>query len=343
MSSTASTGAELGAAVLGAGAWGTALAMTLAEKGHRVTLWSYEADVAEEIERHGTNRYLTGVTLPRSLTATTDLPAAVRGAELVLSVSPSQVVRSVMSVAGPCISADALLVSASKGIELDTLLRMDEVIAAFAPPSVMERFSVLSGPSFAKEVADRAPTAVVVASHDEGAARRVQEAFQTPWFRVYTNPDVVGVEIAGALKNVIALAAGVTAGLGYGHNTTAALITRGLAEMARLGAAMGARSATFYGLAGMGDLVLTCTGSLSRNRTVGYRLGQGESLDDILADMTAVAEGVKTAEAVHELARRHEVEMPIAEQVYAIVHEGRSPADAVRALMLRDPKPEDWS
>jgi glycerol-3-phosphate dehydrogenase (NAD(P)+) len=341
VSSAASTGAELNAAVLGAGAWGTALAMTLAGKGHRVTLWSYEADVAEEIERQRTNRYLAGVTVPGNLVATTDLPAAVRGAELVLS--PSQVVRSVMSVAGPCISADALLVSASKGIELDTLLRMDEVIAAFAPAAVMERFSVLSGPSFAKEVADRSPTAVVVASHDEGAARRVQLAFQTPWFRVYTNPDVVGVEIAGALKNVVALAAGVTAGLGYGHNTTAALITRGLAEMARLGVAMGARSATFYGLAGMGDLVLTCTGSLSRNRTVGYRLGEGESLDDILADMTAVAEGVKTAEAVHELARRHEVEMPIAEQVYAIVHEGRSPADAVRALMLRDPKPEDWS
>ena len=240
-------------------------------------------------------------------------------------------------------NVDALLVSASKGIELGTHLRMDEVLREHVPSPVMERFCVLSGPSFAREVAEAAPTAVVVASHDEEAGRRVQEAFQTGWFRVYTNLDVVGVEIAGALKNVIALAAGVTAGLGYGHNTMAALITRGLAEMARLGVAMGARSATFYGLAGVGDLVLTCTGALSRNRTVGYRLGRGETLADILVDMKAVAEGVKTAEAVRELARLNDVEMPIAEQVYAIVHEGRTPATAVRALMLRDPKPEDWS
>jgi glycerol-3-phosphate dehydrogenase (NAD(P)+) len=330
-------------AVVGAGAWGTALAMTLVDKGHDVTLWSFEPEVADAIRATRANPYLPGIELPPTLAATSDLEAAVSDARLVVSVSPSQVVRSVMEVAGPALSPEALVVSASKGIELDTLQRMDEVIAAFVPGPVMERFSVLSGPSFAREVAERMPTAGVVASAHEGAGLRVQEAFQTPWFRVYTNTDTVGVEVAGALKNVIALAAGVTAGLGYGHNTTAALITRGLAEMARLGVAMGARSATFYGLAGMGDLVLTCTGSLSRNRTVGYRLGQGESLDEILADMTAVAEGVKTAEAVHELARRHGVELPIAEQVYAIVHEGRSPAEAVRALMLRDPKPEEWS
>jgi len=183
----------------------------------------------------------------------------------------------------------------------------------------------------------------VVASHSTDAAERVQALFQTPAFRVYTNRDVIGVELGGALKNVIALAAGAVAGLGFGHNTMAALITRGLAEMTRLGLAMGAEKATFSGLAGMGDLVLTCTGDLSRNRTVGYRLGQGESLEQILADMTAVAEGVKTAEAVYALARRHDVEMPIVEQVYAIVHEGHSPSDAVRTLMLRDPKPEEWS
>ncbi len=331
------------ATVVGAGSWGTALAVLLAETGHDVTLWSYEKDIASSINERSENPYLQGVRLPPRIRAETDLVAAVRGAKLVVSVSPSQVVRSVMKVAGPHIEEGALLVSASKGIELGSLLRMDEVIGEFVPPSVMDRLCVLSGPSFAEEVADRAPTAVVVASRHVDAARYAQEAFQTPWFRVYTNSDVIGVELGGALKNVIAVAAGVTAGLGHGHNTTAALITRGLAEITRLGVAMGARQATFYGLAGMGDLVLTCTGSLSRNRTVGYRLGQGESLENILSDMTAVAEGVKTASAVHELAFRHTVEMPIAEQVYAIVEEGRSAAEAMRMLMLRDPRPEEWS
>lgn len=333
----------LRATVLGAGSWGTALAMVLVEKGHDVQLWSYEEEVAASINAGRGNPYLEGVDLPTSLRAVTELTTAVASAELVLSVSPSQVVRQVMEVAGPAIPADALLVSASKGIELGSLERMDEVIAAYVDPRVAARTCVLSGPSFAREVAVRAPTAVVVAGRTQDAAEAAQAAFQTGWFRVYTNLDVIGVELGGALKNVIALAAGVAAGLGHGHNTTAALITRGLAEMTRLGVAMRARQATFYGLAGMGDLVLTCTGSLSRNRTVGYRLGQGESLDEILGDMVAVAEGVKTASAVRELAARHGVEMPIAEQVYAIVEEGRSPEEALRALMLRDPKPEEWS
>ncbi len=330
------------AAVIGAGSWGTALATLLAKAGHRVTLWSFEPDVAESINAQRRNPYLADVTLPASLTATTDLAEAVGEAELVVSVSPSQFVARVMGQAAPHIRPDALVVSASKGIELDTLRRMDEVIADVLP-GVRDRFCVLSGPSFAAEVARGGPTAVVVASHSEAAAERAQSLFQTPTFRVYTNSDVAGVELAGALKNVIALAAGAAAGLGLAHNTLAAIITRGLAEMTRLGLAMGAERATFSGLAGMGDLVLTCTGDLSRNRTVGFRLGQGESLEEILADMTAVAEGVKTAEAVHALARRHDVEMPIAEQVYAIVHEGRSPNEAVRTLMLRDPKPEEWS
>ena len=333
----------LRATVVGAGAWGTALAMLLAEKGHPVRLWSYEEEVADAIRERHENPYLPDVALPESILPETDLAAAVSDAQLVVSVSPSQFVRSVMEASAPSIPGDALLVSASKGVELGTLLRMDEVFAEVVPESAMERFCVLSGPSFAREVAARTPTAVVVASRDQRAAELAQASFQTPWFRVYTNLDVTGVELGGALKNVIALAAGVTAGLGYGHNTTAALITRGLAEMNRLGVAMGAKSTTFYGLAGLGDLVLTCTGSLSRNRTVGYRLGRGESLDEILSDMTAVAEGVKTAEAVRALAIRHDVEMPITEQVYAIVHEGVSPADAVRTLMLRDPKREDWS
>ncbi|MDE3005074.1 MAG: NAD(P)-dependent glycerol-3-phosphate dehydrogenase [Gemmatimonadota bacterium] len=331
------------ASVVGAGAWGTALALVLVERGHDVRLWSYESAVADSIQRHRRNPYLDGVTLPESLHATSDLTAAVAGAELVVSVSPSQVVRSVMQEAAPHLDSDAIVVSASKGIELRSLRRMDEVLAEELGPGLMERFCVLSGPSFAHEVAERAPTAVVVASRSQDAAERVQDAFQTPWFRSYTNNDVIGVELGGALKNVIALAAGMTAGLGYAHNTTAALMTRGLAEMARLGLAMGARPATFYGLAGMGDLVLTCTGSLSRNRTVGYRLGQGESLDAILLDMKAVAEGVKTAPAVRELAHRHDVEMPIVEEVCSIVEEGRSPVEALQKLMRRDPKPETWS
>ncbi|MDE3002165.1 MAG: NAD(P)-dependent glycerol-3-phosphate dehydrogenase [Gemmatimonadota bacterium] len=331
------------ASVVGAGAWGTALALVLVERGHDVRLWSYESAVADSIQRHRRNPYLDGVTLPESLHATSDLTAAVEGAELVVSVSPSQVVRSVMQEAAPHLDSDAIVVSASKGIELRSLRRMDEVLAEELGPGLMERFCVLSGPSFAHEVAERAPTAVVVASRSQDAAEHVQDAFQTPWFRSYTNNDVIGVELGGALKNVIALAAGMTAGLGYAHNTTAALMTRGLAEMARLGLAMGARPATFYGLAGMGDLVLTCTGSLSRNRTVGYRLGQGESLDAILLDMKAVAEGVKTAPAVRELAHRHDVEMPIVEEVCSIVEEGRSPVEALQKLMRRDPKPETWS
>lgn len=329
--------------VIGSGAWGTALAVLLSKKGHDVVVWCHEPHVAEAIREKGTNPYLEGVRLPEALRATTSLAEAVAGAGVVLSVSPSQFVGRVMAEAAPHVADDAVVVSASKGIEIATLRRMDEVLDEVLPARVMERFSVLSGPSFAAEVAKEAPTAVVAASRTTEAGRRVQEVFQTDYFRVYTNPDVVGVELGGALKNVVALAAGVAAGLGFGHNTMAALITRGLAEMRRLGVALGARKETFAGLAGMGDLVLTCTGDLSRNRTVGFRLGAGETLEEILGDMSAVAEGVKTAEAVKELARRHEVEMPITEQVNAIVHGESSPAEALRTLMLRDPKPEEWS
>jgi glycerol-3-phosphate dehydrogenase (NAD(P)+) len=331
------------AAVVGAGGWGTALAALLAGKGHRVVLWSFEEEVARSVNERHANPYLDGVRLPPSLTATPDIEDAVSGAELVVSVSPSQFVGRVMAQAAPHLDPNALVVSASKGIELGTWRRMDEVLAEVLPPGAMDRFTALSGPSFATEVAQGKPTAVVVASRSAEAALRAQAAFQTSAFRVYTNADVVGVELAGALKNVVALAAGVAAGCGFGHNTLAALVTRGLAEITRLGLALGAERATFSGLAGMGDLVLTCTGTLSRNRTVGYRLGRGESLRGILEDMKAVAEGVKTAEGVHALAARHGVEMPISEQVYAIVHEGLSPLEALRNLMLRDPKPEEWS
>jgi len=329
--------------VLGAGSWGTALAALLVQKGHEVTLWAFEEEVAAGVNRDHTNPYLRDVTLPAELRATHHVGESVREAEVVVSVSPSQFVGRVLAEAAGHIPADALLVSASKGIEIETLRRMDEVVRDTLGPECMDRFCALSGPSFSAEVARGEPTAVVVASEAPESARRVQTLFQTGRFRVYTNTDVVGVELAGALKNVIALAAGATDGLGFGHNALAALITRGLAEITRLGLALGAERATFSGLAGLGDLVLTCTGALSRNRTVGQRLGKGESLDAILADMKAVAEGVKTVEAVHALAARHGVEMPIADQVYRIIHEGKAPADAVRTLMLRDPKPEEWS
>jgi len=331
------------AAVVGAGAWGTALGTLLAENGHDVRIWSYEAEVAAAISDRRQNPYLEGVRLPDGVRAETRLAATVGGASLVVSASPSQFVRRVMAEAAPHLEPDAIIVGASKGVETGTLLRVDEVLTQVLPAPAMASFCVISGPSFAREVAEGQPTAVVLAGRDARARERARAFFQTTSFRVYTTTDVVGVELGGALKNVIALAAGVTAGLGQGHNTTAALITRGLAEITRLGLALGAERATFYGLAGLGDLVLTCTGSLSRNRAVGYRLGKGESLDAILSDMSAVAEGVETTRAAFELARRHGVEMPIIEQVHAILYEGRSPSEAVRALMSREPKPEEWS
>ncbi len=331
-------------AVVGAGSWGTALASLLASRGHRVTLWALEEVVVREIREERENRtYLPGVVLPGNLEVSGNLEEALKGAELVLSVVPSQHVSSVFSRAISFLHPEAQVVSASKGIEVSTGRRMEQVLSELLSAEQAHRLTFLSGPSFAVEVAAHSPTAVVVASRSPQAANRAQQAFQTDAFRVYTNPDVLGVELGGALKNVIALAAGAVAGLGFGHNTLAALITRGLAEITRLGVAMGADPATFSGLAGMGDLVLTCTGSLSRNRTVGYRLGLGETREDILADMRGVAEGVRTVQAVRELAEEHRVEMPISQEVYAILWEGRSAGEAMRNLMLRDPKPEVWS
>lgn len=331
-------------AVVGAGSWGTALARLLAGQGYPVRLWALEPEVVRQIEEERENRaYLPGVRLPEGLEPTDDLARAVEGAEMVVNVVPSQFVAEVMARAATHFRDDVLVVSASKGIETSTLRRMDEVLMSILSPEQRSRFTVLSGPSFAVEVAREMPTAVVVASRSKPARLRAQDLFQTEYFRVYTNPDVVGVELGGALKNVVAIAAGVAAGLGFGHNTGAALITRGLAEMTRLGVALGAERLTFAGLAGMGDLVLTCTGDLSRNRTVGFRLGKGETLEEILGPMTAVAEGVKTTQAVNQLARRMGVEMPIAHEVNAILTEGREPMQALRNLMLRDPKPEHWS
>lgn len=330
--------------VVGAGSWGTALALLLASKGHDVRLWSYEEDVAEAVNRERENTiYLPDVPLPPRLVATTDIAEAVGGAPVVVSVSPSQHVARVMAQAARHLDPSALVVSASKGIETSTLRTMAEVLDAVLPAPAARRASFLSGPSFAVEVAREVPTAVAVASEDMEAARRIQDLFQTSYFRVYTVPDVTGVELGGALKNVVAIASGMAVGLGLGHNTQAALITRGLAEIARLGTALGADPLTFSGLAGMGDLILTCTGGLSRNRSVGVELGKGRALADILGEMRMVAEGVDTTRSAERLAAREGIEMPIVQEVHAVLFEGRSPTEAMRNLMLRDPKPERWT
>ena len=331
-------------AVVGAGSWGTALANLLAKKGESTILWSYESEVATSIGReHRNSNYLSEVVLDPRLEATDSLRDAVEGAGVVVSVSPSHVVRRVMTDARPHLREDALVVSASKGIEEGSLQTMDGVLAEVLGEGHAARMAFLSGPSFALEVALEHPTAVTMASRSLPAAEAAQELFQTDYFRVYTNQDVPGVELGGALKNVIAIAAGVVDGLGFGHNTRAALITRGLAEITRLGVALGADPLTLAGLAGMGDLILTCTGALSRNHTVGVELGRGRSIDEILGGMTMVAEGVRTARAARELAERHGIEMPIVEEVYGLLYEGRAPREAVENLMLREPKPEQWS
>lgn len=328
-------------AVIGAGNWGTALGDLLARKGHPVSIWSFEPEVADAINRdHENPKYLRHIPLSETLRATASLEEAVHGAEVLVSVSPAQHVRAVLTAAAPHLDSDIFVVSASKGIEISTLQTMDGAIESVLKSSRPPAF--LSGPSFALEVAQQKPTAVTVASRSEESAAHAQQLFQAPHFRVYTTDDVTGVELGGALKNVIAVAAGMATGLGLGHNALAALITRGLAEISRLGAALGADPITFAGLAGMGDLILTCTGDLSRNRSVGVELGRGRTLREILAEMNMVAEGVDTARAARALALRMEIEMPIVEEVYSVLFEDRPAREAVSNLMLREPKPEQW-
>jgi glycerol-3-phosphate dehydrogenase (NAD(P)+) len=328
--------------VIGAGSWGTTLAELLAKRGQEVVLWAHEAKSVEEMKRTRINSlYLPGVVLAEGLEFTGSLQEAVSGKELILSVTPSQLTREVLQKALPFIDKNAIIVSASKGIELDSLLTMSQVCAQILPAAIFDNYCVLSGPSFAREVAQEMPTAIVAAAARPEISVRVQEAFSTNYFRVYTKSDVIGVELGGSIKNVISIAAGISDGLGLGHNTRAALITRGLAEMARLGAALGARASTFAGLAGMGDLVLTCTGDLSRNRTVGMKLGEGMRLNGILAEMHMVAEGVKTTQSAYSLARRLNVDMPITEKVYQILYEDKPARHAVMELMARDLKSED--
>ena len=327
-------------AVIGGGAWGTAISIVLGRKGtHRVCLWVHEPEVRESINsRHENGLFLAGEMIPQAVTASNSLETAVEDAEIVVSVMPSHHTRRVFQAMLPYLRPEMLFVSATKGIENDSLLRMTEVITelVFAEKKFLPRISAMSGPTFAKEVAGGDPTAITIASTDSELAASVQEVFSDPRFRVYTNDDVVGVELGGALKNIVAIAAGVCDGLSLGHNSVAALITRGLAEITRLSVACGGRPQTLAGLAGLGDLVLTCTGGLSRNRSVGVELGRGRKLDDIIANMHGmVAEGVLTTNAAVGLAHKMGVEMPITEQMHAVLQQGKSVQDAIRDLMGR--------
>ena len=327
--------------VVGAGSWGTTVASIIAENAD-VTLWARDAALAARLDAtHENERYLPGIRVPERVKATNDLAAACRGADAVVIGVPSHGFRGVLDIAAGAIAPDTPVVSLSKGVEQGTYLRMTQVVADVLPAHRVDRIGVLTGPNLAREVAEGQPTASVVAIPDDEAAKGLQQLFMTRTFRVYTNPDVVGCEIAGALKNVVAIGAGIAAGLGYGDNTKAALITRGLAELARLGIALGGDPLTFSGLAGMGDLVATCTSDKSRNRHVGVELARGRQLPDILAGMKMVAEGIPTTAAAVLLGRRHGVELPIIEQVDRILRGEVQPRDAVTALLRRPLKGED--
>jgi len=327
-------------AVLGAGSWGTTLADLLARKGDEVRLWAYEPDVVEAVNRrHENPLFLPGVRLAPPLTAVADAREAVAGATVIVSAAPSHALRAVLGRVAGAVPAGTLVVSATKGIETDTLRRMSEVVTECLPTA---RVAAISGPSFAAEVCEGQPTAVVAAAPELATAQDAQQVFATPVFRVYSNQDVVGVELAGALKNVIAIAAGILEGLGLGHNPRAALITRGLAEISRLGVAMGADPLTFAGLAGMGDLVLTATGGLSRNRALGVAIGRGESFEAYRAAHRSVAEGANASRAGAALGQRHGVELPITEQVCEVLFRGKPSREAVAELMTRELKSEQW-
>ena len=333
--------ASLRAAVLGAGAWGTALADLLARSGHQTRLWAFEPEVAQAVnQEHANPVFLPGFGLHPELKASSELEPVLAGAQMVVLVMPSHVYRAVLGQAAPHLPAGAPVVTCSKGIEDRTGYTMCQVAAEVLDQGQHTRLAALSGPSFAKEVAAHAPTAVTVGAYEPKVAQAVQAAFAGPRFRVYTSSDVTGVELGGAVKNPLAIAAGMVAGLELGHNVMSALITRGLAEMTRLALALGAEPATMAGLAGLGDLVLTCTGGLSRNRTVGARLAQGETVEEITASMRQVAEGVKNTSTVLALAGRHGVEMPIIEAVRGVFEQRLAPLQALDELMTREPKPE---
>ncbi|MBZ4323324.1 NAD(P)H-dependent glycerol-3-phosphate dehydrogenase [Streptomyces huiliensis] len=326
-------------AVFGTGSWGTAFAMILADAGCEVTMWGRRDAVVDAVNKGANPDYFPGVELPSAVRATTDPAEAAAGAAFTVLAVPSQTLRGNLAAWKPLLAADTVLVSLMKGVELGTAKRMSEVIEEVAGVSA-DRVAVLTGPNLAKEIADRQPAAAVVACRDEDVAKRLQAACHTAYFRPYTNTDVVGCELGGAVKNVIALAVGIADGMGLGDNAKASLITRGLAETTRLGLAMGADAHTFAGLAGMGDLVATCSSPLSRNNTFGRNLGRGLSLAETIAVTKQTAEGVKSCESVLDLARRHHVDMPITETVVGIVHEGKPPMVALKELMARSAKPE---
>ena len=327
--------------VIGAGSWGTTLANLLAKKGFNIALWVYEDDLIQPIATKRENPlYLPGVKLSEKIIPTGSLKEVCQHKDLLISVIPSQIVRQMMQDIHPFLPSQVKLVSATKGIENNTLLTMSGVFKEVLPIKEGEQLAVLSGPSFALEVSKETPTAVTIASKNQELAKQLQKVFSTPYFRAYTNSDVLGVELGGALKNVIAIAAGISDGLDFGHNTRAALITRGLAEISRLALKMGANALTLSGLSGLGDLILTCTGELSRNRSVGIKLGKGMELTNILRDMKMVAEGIKTTKAAYDLSKKMEVAMPITEQVYYILYQNKNPKEAVTELMTRDLKVE---
>ncbi len=332
------TDGEIRCAVIGGGAWGTAIADRLVRNGHPVVLWAREEDVVESVNvRHENPRFLTGAILATALRATGDMQTALQNAQLIIYAAPSHVLRAVVASGAPFIASGAVLAVATKGIERETLALMTDVVASAAPGHPVV---AVSGPSFAAEVAAGQPTAVVAACDDHAAAKLVQRAMSAAAFRVYTTDDVTGVELGGALKNVMAVATGILDGLGLGFNPRAALMTRGLAEMTRLGVALGARAETFAGLAGLGDLVLTCTGALSRNRAVGVAIGQGLTLDEALAGKDSVAEGVLNAQSAKALADRVGVEMPIIDATHRILFDGQQPRQAIAELMARELRAE---
>lgn len=324
-------------AVIGAGSWGTALARLLAEKEYDVSLWVYEKELCEEIKTTRLNSlYLPGCSIPENVAVTGDLEKAVSKSRYVLNVVPTQYTRTVIKAAVPFLSPDAVIVNAAKGIERKTLLTVSSILREITS----HRVAVISGPSFAQEVSRKLPTAVTLSSEDIATSLLLQEIFNTQYFRVYTHDDVLGVELGGALKNVIAIASGISDGLGLGHNARAALLTRGLVEIERLGMAMGAQKHTFSGLSGLGDLILTCTAFLSRNYSLGTKLAKGMKLGDILSRSKSVVEGVATAESAYELSRKYNVQMPFVEQVYKVLYEDKDPALAVTELMNRALKTE---
>jgi len=335
----AAAGSYIG--VIGAGSWGTALAMVAARNQHKVTIWAREPEVAREINRSRRNPfYLSDFELPDNIRATTAVKDAIQGAAFALLVVPSHAMREMTTELAPCLGSETVLVNAAKGVENTTLMRMGEVAADVFGDEIEQRYVALSGPSFALEVAKGDPTAIVAASRNRESSEMIQRTLSSGSFRIYTNTDVAGVELGGAVKNVVAIAAGVVRGLGLGTNAVAAIITRGLAEMTRLALAQGARAETMAGLAGLGDLVLTCTGELSRNRHVGVELGRGRKLADVLGEMREVAEGVKTTSSIYELGNRLGIELPITASIYALLYQDKPANEAANELMGRPLKRE---